>query len=354
MDWYLEEMKKRKPVFVERRVERDLQREPYERWVTRSRFERHLELMEEHQDMLRGYQRSRNIRRMKFRCWQSQQSFFDSVVQAFKPSSPDKTTLIIFGNAGSDGSFVKRKGAGFKGPVVAMKRALAKHYVVVSADEFRTSSYCLHCGLRVRHPKTTIEYEYEDGVKESRREEEDIIGVSFCGQKSHRVGSLPSVSSSSSSFSSSSSSSTAPVKLPSPQIFLDRDLDAAEKIAYRSLAVMMDLKLGVFDRSKRDENILKVRGLSQLQPKKDKHGNKKYRIPQWKGRLQPSAPGQCHDQPQPTVTTTTNTKKKKAGTTTSTEMRFDVGFSTWTYDGNEMIDVPRILNDIRVAATTSA
>ena len=57
--------------------------------------------------------------------------------------------VILFGNGGDNGLFMRLRGCGVKGPVKEIKRRLSERYAVISCSEYRTSKLCIHCGREV-------------------------------------------------------------------------------------------------------------------------------------------------------------------------------------------------------------
>ena len=69
-----------------------------------------------------------------------------------KFAGPSQT--VLFGNSSDGrGGFNHVRGAGLKGPVLELKKRLAKKMAVVEADKFRTTKLCLDCGrpLEIRN-----------------------------------------------------------------------------------------------------------------------------------------------------------------------------------------------------------
>ena len=99
---------------------------------------------------------------------------------------PGKQTILLFGKGGSSG-FGHVRGGGVKGPIVKIRRLLAKRVPIIHVDEFRTSKCCWECGKVLLHPLHG-----------------SVNAVSYCSETDHHR-------------------------------MLNRDVDAARKIGYRFL-----------------------------------------------------------------------------------------------------------------------
>jgi len=171
-------------------VKKALTDNPYGKSVLAERMTKYLGVIRVFWNKIWQFQGNKKIRRMKFTQWIHQQRFTDKVLKKFekkcKVKKSSTTTVLLFGSGGSSG-FGKLKGGGVKGPVVRLRRLLAKRFAVIHVDEFRTSKCCWECGRVMHHPKLG-----------------KMHGVSYCTETDHHR-------------------------------MLNRDTDAARKIGYRFL-----------------------------------------------------------------------------------------------------------------------
>ncbi len=124
------------------------------------------------QGLLKGARRTRLRRAAKRR------QFMDKTMDRFKKAVaiPDRKAVILFGRGGETGSFTRCRG-GAKGPVLGLKRRIAKEFPVICCSEFRTSKLCFECGHVLAHP-----VRFNDRIQ--RRV--PVNGVSFCQNTEHR------------------------------------------------------------------------------------------------------------------------------------------------------------------------
>jgi hypothetical protein len=179
---------------------------PYKKSVLLKRMDQYLEVIRLLWNKIWIFESHKKIRRMKFTQWINQQKFQDKVLQKIEKSCkvPGKQTVLLFGKAGSSG-FGHIKGGGVKGPIVRLRRLLAKRFPVIHVDEFRTSMCCWECGKALKHPKDSLRGR--------------LHGVSYCVETDHHR-------------------------------MLNRDTDAARKIGYRFLQQLRgNQNLGPWDHS---------------------------------------------------------------------------------------------------------
>jgi hypothetical protein len=184
-------------------VQLSLTNNPYRKSVIPARMIQYLEAVRLHWNKIWQFQSRKKVRRMKFTQWIHQQKFNEKVIQKIEKTCqvPGKQTVFLFGKGGSSG-FGKLKGGGVKGPVVRLRRLLARRFAVIHVDEFRTSKCCWECGKVLCHPNRGR-----------------MHGVSYCTETDHHR-------------------------------MLNRDTDAARKIGYRFLQQLRGNKnLGPWDRS---------------------------------------------------------------------------------------------------------
>jgi hypothetical protein len=123
-----------------------LQATPYRKSVMPQRLEAYMQTINVIWDWIWPYQSWRRWRQFKFVSWKKKQQFLDTTVNPFKDVEDTRKQVLLFGNGGRKGGFMKLKGGGFKGPVLQLKRLLAKKHVVICCSEYRTSKLCLECG----------------------------------------------------------------------------------------------------------------------------------------------------------------------------------------------------------------
>ena len=172
-------------------VYRDLAACPHAKSVSLDHLEKYILTIKQYWSKIWNYQSVRQVRSQRFCRWIKRQKFLDQQLNKMekKCKTADKTTILLFGNGGSSG-FGKVKGGGVKGPVVKIRKLLAKRFPVIHVSEFRTSMCCWQCGKRMLHP--------------SRGK---MHAVSYCSDAGHRH-------------------------------MYNRDVDAACKIGYRFLKLL--------------------------------------------------------------------------------------------------------------------
>lgn len=184
---------------------------PYGKTSMTNRLSLYLNRVRLYWDEIWTYQKSKGLRRQRFYQWNRNQSVCDQFVNDVRGSCPENSVLL-FGNGGAKGGF-RQKGGGFKGPILKLKRLLARRFPVICVDEFRTSKLCLDCGKVLKHPK--------DGEKligrNGRLYQRYMHGVSYCTDTEHHR-------------------------------MLNRDVDAAQKISCRFLCQLKGLDLGPWRR----------------------------------------------------------------------------------------------------------
>jgi hypothetical protein len=97
----------------------------------------------------------RRFLKQEWRKEQQRQGFMDRVVDevAGKVSVPtEQRPILLFGKGGQHFGFSKTRGGGVCGPVVELRKRLAKRVMVVMCSEFRTSKCCMACGGSMGHP----------------------------------------------------------------------------------------------------------------------------------------------------------------------------------------------------------
>jgi hypothetical protein len=187
---------------------------PYSKSTNMNRISLYLQCLRLHWNQIWLYYSHKKIRQWKFQVWKKRQSFLDTfLTQDIIKGTSDKKTILLFGAGGAGGQFMKLRSGGFKGPVLGLKRLLAKKYPVITVSEFRTSNRCLDCGTTLLHPNHG-----------------KMHGVSFCSETNHHS-------------------------------MLNRDVDAAKKIGYRFFARLFDKPLGPWGQDWEKENQTVFTGL---------------------------------------------------------------------------------------------
>jgi len=175
-------------------------------------------------DSIWGYRSKTRLLRLEYRRWIQRQQFCDRFVQKAYDVATDKgkrKAALIFGNGADRGGFMKVKGGGVKGPVLKLKRLLAKKLPVICADAFRTTKLCLHCGQELKHPPR------------KRPQKGEIYGVSYCTETDHHR-------------------------------MVNRDVDAAQKIGYRFLAQLKGRDIGPWARECKPQPGVRYRHLEEF------------------------------------------------------------------------------------------
>jgi transposase len=169
-------------------VQKALTENPYAKCVSPELRLLHLQVIQKYWDRIWEYQSWKQIRRVKFSRFIKQQSFMDKTLHAIEKvcDVPGKQSIVLFGKGGRSG-FGHVRGGGVKGPVVKIRRLLAKRVPVIHVDEYRTSKCCWECGKVLLHPLCG-----------------SVNAVSYCSETDHHR-------------------------------MLNRDVDAARKIGYRFL-----------------------------------------------------------------------------------------------------------------------
>jgi hypothetical protein len=186
-----------------RGVEQRLNTVPYAKTTLYNRLLEYVSVLGSCWNEIWEFWSTNSIQRIRLEQQSKQRSCLDKLIQKFERLDSEKKkkkkTVILFGNAANGGRFMKVKNAGFKGPVLKIRRLLAKKFIVLSVSECCTSKKCLDCTKDVCHPN-----------------QGSCFGVSFCSDRisRHRM--------------------------------LNRDLDAAEKIGYRFLSQLFRYDLGPF------------------------------------------------------------------------------------------------------------
>jgi hypothetical protein len=150
-----EELKQRRASFAEA-----LCKAPFRKTVMLERLAQYLNVVNHHWATTWQIAKQRKYRRNRFERAKHQQAFIDDTLNLFRKhfaSEPDKKHVLLWGNGGGGkNGFMRVRGGGVKGPVLKIKRLLAKEFPIICCSEYRTSKCCLRCGHVLQHPKRLL------------------------------------------------------------------------------------------------------------------------------------------------------------------------------------------------------
>jgi hypothetical protein len=222
---------------------------PWKKTVLQAEFDTYLSLVSDHWKSNWQLAMRRRYRHSRFERNKHKQQFTDGTVKKFKAKATEND-ILIFGAGGSGhGGFMSVRGGGPKGPVKHLKSALSKHFIVITASEFRTSRCCVTCGQPLQHPHCMKKHPRRTPRKRKPRLKRNALpelaesSVDAASPTYQKVEQAQQDQQSRKNFAVSYCSATG---CDSGGAFVDRDRDAARKIGLRFLAQLCEASLGAW------------------------------------------------------------------------------------------------------------